>query len=68
MTCSGACGAFVHALEDQFLEVRMAAVDSMGELAGQTPVWSSKHYCQTICIETHYTLNGIQYVLLGVWG
>ena len=29
---SGSCGAFVHSLEDEFLEVRSAAVVSMGEL------------------------------------
>ena len=32
---SGACGAFVHGLEDEFLEVRTAAVDSLCELAYQ---------------------------------
>ena len=32
---SGACGAFVHGLEDEFLEVRSAAVDSLCELAYQ---------------------------------
>lgn len=30
---SGACGAFVHGLEDEFMEVRSAAVDSLCELA-----------------------------------
>lgn len=30
---SGACGAFVHGLEDEFLEVRMAALDSLCKLA-----------------------------------
>jgi len=30
---SGACGAFVHGLEDEFLEVRNAAMDSLCELA-----------------------------------
>lgn len=34
---SGACGAFVHGLEDEFMEVRTAAVDSMCELANQHP-------------------------------
>ena len=34
---SGACGAFVHGLEDEFLEVRTAAVDSLCELANQSP-------------------------------
>ncbi|KAL8567239.1 hypothetical protein ACOMHN_046649 [Nucella lapillus] len=31
----GACGAFVHGLEDEFLEVRNAALDSLCELAVQ---------------------------------
>ncbi|CAH1100024.1 unnamed protein product [Psylliodes chrysocephalus] len=30
---SGACGAFVHGLEDEFLEVRSAAVDSLCQLS-----------------------------------
>ena len=29
---SGSCGAFVHSLEDEFMEVRSAAVVSMGHL------------------------------------
>ena len=29
---SGSCGAFVHSLEDEFLEVRSTAVISMGNL------------------------------------
>ncbi|XP_076453862.1 integrator complex subunit 4-like [Babylonia areolata] len=33
----GACGAFVHGLEDEFLEVRNAALDSLCELAVQSP-------------------------------
>ncbi|XP_076820077.1 integrator complex subunit 4-like [Clavelina lepadiformis] len=32
---SGACGAFVHGLEDEMMEVRTAAVDSLTELASQ---------------------------------
>lgn len=32
----GACGAFVHGLEDEFLEVRNAALDSLCELAAQS--------------------------------
>nr|XP_018670091.1 integrator complex subunit 4 [Ciona intestinalis] len=32
---SGACGAFVHGLEDEMMEVRSAAVDSLTELASQ---------------------------------
>ncbi|XP_038050789.1 integrator complex subunit 4-like [Patiria miniata] len=34
---SGACGAFVHGLEDEFLEVRSAALDSLCELASHSP-------------------------------
>ncbi|KAL1140378.1 hypothetical protein AAG570_000310 [Ranatra chinensis] len=30
---SGACGAFVHGLEDEFMEVRSASVDALGSLA-----------------------------------
>ena len=37
---SGACGAFVHGLEDEFMEVRTAAVDSMCELANQHPAFA----------------------------
>ncbi|XP_076096453.1 integrator complex subunit 4-like [Mytilus galloprovincialis] len=32
----GACGAFVHGTEDEFLEVRNAALDSLCELAAQS--------------------------------
>ena len=32
---SGACGAFVHGLEDEMMEVRTATVDSLTELASQ---------------------------------
>ena len=32
----GACGAFVHGLEDEFLEVRSAALDSICELASNS--------------------------------
>ncbi|XP_041482405.1 integrator complex subunit 4-like [Lytechinus variegatus] len=34
---SGACGAFVHGLEDEYLEVRSTALDSLCELAFQSP-------------------------------
>lgn len=34
---SGACGALVHGLEDEFLEVRTAAVDSLCRLALKNP-------------------------------
>uniref|UniRef100_A0A1Y1KGH3 Integrator complex subunit 4 n=1 Tax=Photinus pyralis TaxID=7054 RepID=A0A1Y1KGH3_PHOPY len=34
---SGACGAFVHGLEDEYLEVRTAAVESLCQLAMKNP-------------------------------
>ncbi|XP_066258718.1 integrator complex subunit 4 [Euwallacea similis] len=34
---SGACGAFVHGLEDEFLEVRSAAVESLCQLSISNP-------------------------------
>eukprot|EP00106_Octopus_bimaculoides_P000834 XP_014768276.1 PREDICTED: integrator complex subunit 4-like [Octopus bimaculoides] len=34
---SGACGAFVHGLEDEYLEVRNAALDSLCELSVNSP-------------------------------
>ncbi|XP_074658492.1 integrator complex subunit 4-like isoform X2 [Tubulanus polymorphus] len=37
---SGACGAFVHGLEDEFLEVRNAAIDSVCELATNSEQFS----------------------------
>ncbi|KAK6195746.1 hypothetical protein SNE40_001107 [Patella caerulea] len=37
----GACGAFIHGLEDEFLEVRNAALDSLCELAAQSAQFST---------------------------
>lgn len=37
LMASGACGALVHGLEDEFLEVRTAAVDSLCKLAISNP-------------------------------
>lgn len=37
LMASGACGAIVHGLEDEFLEVRTAAVDSLCKLAISNP-------------------------------
>ena len=34
---SGSCGAFVHSLEDEYMEVRSAAVKSMGQLCAVSP-------------------------------
>ena len=33
---SGSCGAFVHCTEDEFMKVRSAAIQSMGELSGRS--------------------------------
>ncbi|XP_023932225.1 integrator complex subunit 4-like isoform X1 [Lingula anatina] len=38
----GACGAFVHGLEDEYLEVRNAAVDSLCELASHKPSFANQ--------------------------
>ncbi|XP_067668876.1 integrator complex subunit 4-like [Haliotis asinina] len=37
----GACGAFIHGLEDEFYEVRNAALDSLCELAAQSRVFAN---------------------------
>ena len=37
----GACGAFVRGLEDEFMEVRSAAVDSLCELANQNAAFAA---------------------------
>uniref|UniRef100_A0A914WJK2 Integrator complex subunit 4 n=1 Tax=Plectus sambesii TaxID=2011161 RepID=A0A914WJK2_9BILA len=42
MISSGACGAFVSGLEDEFMVVRQAAVQSLSRLAGERPVLASK--------------------------
>jgi integrator complex subunit 4 len=39
---SGACGAFIHGLEDEFLEVRGEAVDSLCSLAVKSPAFAAK--------------------------
>ena len=39
---AGACGAFVHSLEDECFEVRMAAVESMGQLSQQSASFASQ--------------------------
>lgn len=31
---SGSCGAFVHCIEDEYMEVRLSAVVSIGHLSG----------------------------------
>ena len=39
---AGACGAFVHSLEDEYYEVRSAAVESMGQLGQQSTLFASQ--------------------------
>lgn len=39
---SGACGAFIHGLEDEFLEVRVESVDSLGHQAISSPKLAAK--------------------------
>jgi hypothetical protein len=63
---SGACGAFVQALEDQYLEVRMAAIDAMGELATHCWVWRS--IANKICLLDCFDLGCAHAVVPhGVW-
>jgi integrator complex subunit 4 len=38
----GSCGAFIHGLEDEYLEVRKEAVDSLCELAANRPELAAK--------------------------
>ena len=39
---SGACGAFIHGLEDEYLEVRSECVVSLGKLASSCPEFAAK--------------------------
>ena len=39
---AGACGAFVHGLEDEYLEVRSAAVVSMCQLGIRSPSFATQ--------------------------
>ncbi|CAH1783179.1 unnamed protein product [Owenia fusiformis] len=38
---TGACGAFVHGLEDEYLEVRTAAIESLCQLATRSPSFAA---------------------------
>lgn len=38
----GACGAFIHGLEDEFLEVRMATLQSLSQVAQHFPTFADK--------------------------
>nr|XP_061811956.1 integrator complex subunit 4-like [Nerophis lumbriciformis] len=42
LIASGACGAFVHGLEDEMFEVRIAAVEAVCRLAGSSPGFAEK--------------------------
>ncbi|XP_077466840.1 integrator complex subunit 4 isoform X2 [Stigmatopora argus] len=42
LIASGACGAFVHGLEDEMFEVRIAAVEAVCRLAGSSPAFADK--------------------------
>lgn len=42
LMASGACGAFIHGLEDEFLEVRVESVDSLCNLAVGCPKLAAK--------------------------
>ena len=42
LLATGACGAFIHGLEDEFLEVRADAVDSLCQLALKCPKFAAK--------------------------
>ena len=39
---TGACGAFVHGLEDEFMEVRMATLESIRDLARAFPLFAAQ--------------------------
>ncbi|XP_020512330.2 integrator complex subunit 4 [Labrus bergylta] len=42
LIASGACGAFVHGLEDEMFEVRIAAVEALCQLAQSSPTFAEK--------------------------
>lgn len=42
LIASGACGAFVHGLEDEMFEVRIAAVEALCQLARSSPSFAEK--------------------------
>ncbi|XP_068615644.1 integrator complex subunit 4 [Brachionichthys hirsutus] len=42
LIASGACGAFVHGLEDELFEVRIAAVEALCQLARSSPSFAEK--------------------------
>ncbi|TNN48000.1 Integrator complex subunit 4 [Liparis tanakae] len=42
LIASGACGAFVHGLEDEMFEVRIAAVEALSQLARSSPSFAEK--------------------------
>ena len=42
MISTGSCGAFIHGLEDEYLEVRSECVVSLGKLASSCPEFAAK--------------------------
>jgi integrator complex subunit 4 len=73
---SGACGSFIHGLEDEFLEVRAEAVDSLCSLAVKCPQFAAKSIdflvdmfndeIEAVRLKAILALNKIlHYVLLG---
>ena len=73
---SGACGAFIHGLEDEYLEVRAEAVDSLCTLAVKCPQFAAKSIdflvdmfndeIETVRLKAILALTKIlHYVLLG---
>ncbi len=76
LIASGACGSFIHGLEDEFLEVRGEAVDSLCSLAVKCPQFAAKSIdflvdmfndeIETVRLKAILALNKIlHYVLLG---
>lgn len=39
---SGSCGAFVHCIEDEYMEVRSSAIVSLGKLCQQNQVFAGQ--------------------------
>ena len=37
---SGSCGAFIHCIEDEYMEVRSSAIVSIGQLSGMSTQFS----------------------------
>lgn len=64
---SGAAGAFVHGLEDEFFEVRMAAVDSICELSLRSEHLGGKALEYLVGILFFFTFPVFFYFILFYW-